>query len=509
MAEAEGEAPAPPPPEPEGEPKSASREAVPRADLSGLRWTAFLTLAATLALIWLDPFGLDAATERYSRHIFYQLAAPSYPDTGQQRTAVVLVTDRTVVDLGGGWPLDHSIHAMLLQAILAQEPAALMIDFFILDERPGTEALRDLLRKNANDRGIPVLVAVPPLEPGLEQTIHDSLRELSGQLTLVSVGRSDPSTDSQTYPAVSPFGRSLPTAAFAAAAEVCGGSREQGLCPDSLRSFRPDRDMEVVWGVRQPDYGAIAGEPDGTPFDYIYNCRPLPQSFLARLERSLLGGRDALRSDCPYSPTIEAQDVLFEQGDRLVEGILRDRVVFYGGQLAGLPDFVLPPTHHLLAGVHIHAMAFDNLLTFGPDYISEEPVFSDSSLLHLLGSARDEIVAVLIALLLYLQRYSEFRLGVAGGGGVPAAGPRGLRRFDRRLGLGEGTLFGLLRVGGWSLLILAVALFWTWLTYSVFRMAPMNWLGISSVPVVVTLSLGLRQRAAMPPPRLPQHEDLP
>lgn len=469
-----------------------------RQDLRGLRWTALLTLAATLALLWLDPFGLDGATERYSRHVFYQIAAPAYPDRGQQRTAVVLVTDATVKELGEFWPLDYTTHAILLQAILAQRPAALMIDFFILEERPGTDTLRDLLRKNRGGDDIPVLVAAPPFDPRLQREILEPLRDLVHGL--VAVGRSDPSPESQSYPRRSPAGpegRDLPTAAFALAERLCRGSEARDWCPTNLRPFPPERDLEVVWGARQPDYGAIAGLPAGTPFTYIYDCRSLPQSLFARFRLSLLGGRDALRSDCPYSPTIEAHDVLFEQGDPLVEGILRDRVVFYGGQLAGLPDFVLPPTHDLLPGVHIHAMAFDNLVTFGGDYIAREPIFSAGSLPHFLGRHRDEIVAVLVALLLYLQRYGEFRLS-GQAGGAPASGGRLLSLLDQRFGLGRGTLFTLLRAAGWSLLILAVTLFWTWLTYSVFRMAPMNWLGISSVPVVVTISLGLRQMAAAP-----------
>lgn len=455
------------------------------------------TFLFTLMILWIDPFGFGAATERHSRQVFYQLTGPAYPDTGQRHTAVVLVTEATVKEFGRHWPLSHATHAAILRAILAQRPAALFIDFFVMEARQGTEDLVALLREN-REKGpmeVPVLLAAPPTG----ETIA-VLRDLvHGQ---ASVSPKEQSLESQTYPigsVATSAKQYIPSAAFALAGTLCRSNARPAWCPgrhDWLNQDRErlseDRELEIVWGVRPPDYRAIAGLPADDPFSYVYDCPPLPLTLLGRLERSLLGGLDALRSDCPYSPTIEAHGVVFEQDDPLVQGILRGRVVFYGAHLVGLPDLILPPTHNLLPGVHRHAMAFDNLVTYGRSYISERPIFDKSTLRHLLGERRNEIVAAIVTFLLFLQRYSEWRLARQPGNGL-ATGGSTLRAIDKHVGWGEGTLFALLRALCWSLLILAVVLLATWLTYSLFRMAPMNWLGISSVPVAVTVALGIRR----------------
>jgi hypothetical protein len=100
----------------------------------------------------------------------------------------------------------------------------------------------------------------------------------------------------------------------------------------------------------------------------------------------LLQGLKWLRWRCPYTPRVSAMSLLagggtLDLGRPLDVGegrpapehrqhpqILRDKVVLYGFDLAGLSDVVSPPTHATLPGVFLHAMALDNLLTWGERY---------------------------------------------------------------------------------------------------------------------------------------------
>jgi hypothetical protein len=47
---------------------------------------------------------------------------------------------------------------------------------------------------------------------------------------------------------------------------------------------------------------------------------------------------------------------------------LAGKTVFYGGAFYLTSDRVTSPVYEELPGVYLHAMAYDNLVTFGPDY---------------------------------------------------------------------------------------------------------------------------------------------
>ena len=53
--------------------------------------------------------------------------------------------------------------------------------------------------------------------------------------------------------------------------------------------------------------------------------------------------------------------------------LIQNKIVFYGAGLEGTSDIVRPPIHAPVAGVYAHAMAFDNLLTYGKHYKRESP----------------------------------------------------------------------------------------------------------------------------------------
>jgi hypothetical protein len=107
-----------------------------------------------------------------------------------------------------------------------------------------------------------------------------------------------------------------------------------------------------------------------------------------------------------------------------LEGLIRDRAVFYGASLLGTQDVVHPPAHGPLAGVYAHAMAFDNLLTFGRHYKREEvPVAWGLELTpHLF-----RVLVVLIVQGAMLWPFLRFEAWLAGRRGLAAGWRRLLR----------------------------------------------------------------------------------
>jgi CHASE2 domain-containing sensor protein len=104
-----------------------------------------------------------------------------------------------------------------------------------------------------------------------------------------------------------------------------------------------------------------------------------------------------------------------------VEALIKDSIVFYGAFFQGAADAMNTPLHNDLPAVFLHAMAFDNLVTLGPDGVrhSEPQV-------PLVGvSLPDFLMLVVIGGIFTLRRTNR---------SFDEAWNRGLRRVRSRLG---------------------------------------------------------------------------
>ena len=101
----------------------------------------------------------------------------------------------------------------------------------------------------------------------------------------------------------------------------------------------------------------------------------------------------------------------------MIRSHLRDAVVLYGADLAGLADTVVPPTHVKLPGVYLHAMAFDNLLTDQGDY--------RRSLGDKIGSFWEMVINVVVAAVSAFATVYVARLGFADATELTCAGRDG------------------------------------------------------------------------------------
>jgi hypothetical protein len=326
-------------------------------------WSGFIWTYLGLCCVWLfwallDPVGLDSGTRRETQEItakvmsnFYGYGSSAF---GQSKIAVVLITDKTVAD-GQTYPLPYSVHELFFERILQQHPAAVFVDLNFARERAG-DSFAYLTRPFEQRPEIPVFFAAgrlgTPMPPVLEKYRGTAAWE----------------APDDEYPLwqVDAQGRRYPTAAMALYQRVCANGIE---CRDRGTDGDFQDNLVVQWGAH------IA--PQQADVWHVSDCTLFGDGFLARLGaaanmlwRSFFDGVNEWlepRQACFYPLTIRAEQLADLDDPSLLAG----RVVFYGADVSAIPDQHLSPVHGLVPGVFVHAMALDNLLTYGRNYFRD------------------------------------------------------------------------------------------------------------------------------------------
>jgi len=324
---------------------------------------AFVALGLLLSRI--DLFGMDSLVGRHVQDLVNRTAGAWYPQRAHERISVVLAGDGFLEQMQTSWPPSLALHARVLDAILAHEPAAVLVDLLFLDERPGDDAepLASVLRRH---RGRVYLAAPPNGDEAVLPALRAAADTVPVPRRLDERVRGD-----REYPlVVEDDGVFRPTAALRlyqhVTPAIARGRLDEWAAP-----------MEIAWGVVPPAAPPRAADAPYPTLDEEIerrlDCRRRPLGFGGALLESVVGGEVLI--DCPYTQTLMAEDVLLRAPfDERVDDVLRGRVVLYGAGFMAGADVVLPPTHGPLPGVFLHAMALDNLLTWGDDYVRREHV---------------------------------------------------------------------------------------------------------------------------------------
>lgn len=227
-----------------------------------------------------------------------------------------------------------------------------------------------------------------------------------------------------------------------------------------VRDFAANHEMYVVWG----------SEP-GTNKNWLRRCSK-EKGLLTRLADAILRG-EYLREGCPYSDMLPVQ-LLFEEGfDKEVCKLIHNRYVFYGSGISSAADIVNTPVHGALPGVFLHAMAFDNLITFDGQY-----KFHDSRRLFL-----DLDIAILAMAILLVLLYMRFNQRLR---------DRVLERIRIKQRIVRGSIGLTVHFAIWFVFFLIVSLvvfFMAWLAYEHWDLAPGNWVGIIIASGVFSLAV--------------------
>lgn len=326
---------------------------------------AFATFSAPVIADWLYPAWNG---ERPPRPLAGETPA-ELADEGAPRAPITLalLTDDDLLAYGATYPVPYGFHADRLDTLIAHGPSALFIDIAFIDARPDTSIgdLVELLCHARNDRKIPVFVA------SLEyagQAMRTELEKAAGEgcFEKVTVPRQLDRYDRNNWEYVLQTehdGRLLDSPALAI---------HKALRPDSPLSARqePLDNLGLIWGLAPHRYNVLRmrdrNEKPLCRTDWQL-MREIP--LLGELvDRQLNDAYAALRQlpFCPYHASAPLH--FLSEKPEVMRQLVAGRVVVYGVDLQSIGDYTFSPLHGAIAGPYAHAMALDNLLTFGDAY---------------------------------------------------------------------------------------------------------------------------------------------
>ncbi|WP_321961223.1 CHASE2 domain-containing protein [Paraburkholderia sp. J7] len=338
-----------------------------RTMLQGLLAIVF-GIAAALVLPQL--FGEEFAT-RKAASVYAPVAGQVYGNGSRDAISVLVIDDASLTQSGQTWPASYGYYARLLDALQGYKPRAVFFDIMFRDPRPDpTLALFAQRLCMLRASGTRVYLAGTPDEAGVLR-VRAGLDELRGRcFEPVAITFRPDEVDKlawsyplETHSGSNPVG---PSAALAIYDDLAKKPIDDasvpmalswGLAPaaDGLRLLAPARAVEE--GERQERHEAYCRTDHGL------------------LEIAPFGLREWLFHDaekpvCVYHETVYGYDFASSDdvGETLLKRALTDRVVMIGTAREYSNDYVISPIHGRVPGVYLHAMALDNLLTYGPRY---------------------------------------------------------------------------------------------------------------------------------------------
>ncbi|WP_337249223.1 CHASE2 domain-containing protein [Gluconobacter sphaericus] len=338
-----------------------------------------------------DPLSLESATKNSSAQFFSAITAPFYglsSPRSHQRVAVVTINDPTLQQFDAALPLSYQRQVFILRQILEADPAAVFVDFRMAYEHTDESlSLFQSVLDEAKSKHIPIFFArgeegqdqihlLPPLRN--VESYSNALETSSAYPLLFEEGNAalkedEPSQEETRKPEAN--------AAFDVYRSLCT-STWSGQCG----SFHEDdfrRPMMIQWGLHvdpaQTQVSSLANSPRNicaVPFSGGFFCRSIVQSFTLGFRAFWGSSRDYEVGHAYYPLTIGAHQ-LGERGLGTPAGspplshLLKGRAVFYGTDIRDQHDDTVLPFLGRVPNVVLHAMAFDNLVTYGNHYFHE------------------------------------------------------------------------------------------------------------------------------------------
>ncbi|GBQ06362.1 CHASE2 domain-containing protein [Acetobacter cerevisiae] len=332
-----------------------------------------------------DPIGLENATKSASSQFFSAITEPFYGygqgDRTQSHVAVVEISDETLKAEQETWPVSYHREAYWLRHIIEAHPAAVLVDIYFDGERQGDSLHAfDSVLAEAKELGIPIFFV-----RGMATELAHDLPPVLAPYQVYSGWETE---KSNMYPllvsAPQDKGKKYPTPAFAMYSTLCEGAWKNA-CKAGEEFEEP---LFVRWGVYTDPLQKIAFDGESG------ECRDSHAGGLARLFRAVNTGAHALSGKweppednrCFYALTLDAArlDALSPLTKQPYTDMLRNRAVFFGGDLQAIHDVTTAPAIGQVPAVQLHAMAFDNLITYGAGYFHEASRFGE---FHIFGHA--------------------------------------------------------------------------------------------------------------------------
>lgn len=312
--------------------------------------------------------------KRVMTRIWGPILTDSYPTTGRDRITVMVIDDQDLAAYGEVWPVPLGFHERRLRELLKYQPRAVFFDIIFLDDRkdPDLAGFIDAACA-ARVAGVPVFVgsfgSAGLAASGTERAMLDRRVEVAGRPTpCIEAAYLNLRIDGYDQ-SVWEYDLDVPATGKHGAAPQ-GHAGAPAFPSPAARLYQLDHmlaphvaaePMALVWGT----------ESDPRNLEWLNSdVRPggpgAPCSASWHWKRLSPIGKP---SDpiCPYQQQLPVRTLKRVHGldeDALDEAI-RGKYLIYGTHLQSNADVILSPYHGRIPGPFLHAMALDNLLSFG------------------------------------------------------------------------------------------------------------------------------------------------
>lgn len=326
----------------------------------------FLAMAAD----WL--FGEEYASRQQAK-VIAPVAGYLYGTSHRDDITVLLIDEVSLEKAGITWPAPYAYHARLLRAIGRHDPKAVFVDIYFKDNRKAADIgllVREICALKA--RGVNVYLGATQdktkqftLRPELEEKAGECFKKVALYFTPDEVDKT-----AWSYP-VSPYKQAESSTAVVNTAAV---EMYNGLAKTPLVLKGSGSNLALTWGAREAEHGIAWTVPAENNDSSSAYCRS------AQTWREMApGGLRGFMVDHPEKPicvfheTLLAQDLATNSAEeeKTVHTRIRGKTVMVGSSFAESRDYIVTPLHGRIPGVYLHAMALDNLLTYGENYREE------------------------------------------------------------------------------------------------------------------------------------------
>lgn len=342
-------------------------------------WVVLVTIIVGLFLAWLsNKMMVEELVKRGTAKIYAPVLSLFYKDTGQQNITVITIDDADLKEYGLNWPVSLDYYQRVIDALTKRHAKAIFLDILFLDEKPEKElrALADAACR-ATDAGIPFFLATF----ARESLTSDSERKLfaartpTGTPCVIPVQASvspDALEQSQwSYPLQfsnheAPKHEAPQSPASVALSIYC--NLYKASCPEHAET-----PLALIWGSKSaPTNSDIMVDRDMTTGALAPVCRGHWNWWEIIPGASMLNSmitRSNMLPVCPYNQVVpvralKGKGFSAEELNQAISG----KIVLIGADLKAVGDNVFSPLQGRLPGVHVHAMALDNLITFNGQY---------------------------------------------------------------------------------------------------------------------------------------------
>jgi CHASE2 domain len=339
--------------------------------------TAETALAAFL--FFFDPFGITSHKTHFINKAIATFGQYSYHSLATEKIAVVLIEQSALDNWKVDWPLPYGRTAGLIHVLACAKATGVFFDYTASEQynlSDGRDLLEDLVADssqrgpNCPDGGRPPKIAVffgkadnisTRLATALDHNHSSFWIDAGPDDGLYPAGLSNFPAQTLSIGQVTPaFGIARSTNLIEPHDAADAGAQCRVGDPQPKCWVNP---IVLRWSGLINSKQRDVSRTDG--------CR----GELSRFEMlsNILGlTHDKQYEPCPPILTLKAEDLYRDQSFIAANGnpasLIAKRFIFVGTRLAGLNDQVFSPIHGYLPGVYKHAMAMDNLISYGANY---------------------------------------------------------------------------------------------------------------------------------------------